>query len=279
MNIGIIGAGRVGTSIGKYLIDNQIHVVGYYDTCTECSIDSAKFTNTDSFSSLEELVNLSDTLFITTPDGYISEAWDHIREMSIDNKIICHFSGSLSSVVFSGIDKTGASYCSIHPMLAFSNKYSSYKQLNNTFFTIEGDILAVEQIEKMFESLGNVLCKIDGHKKAIYHTAASILSNQVVAVLATGFDLLEECGFSREDAIKASSQLIRENVENVLSMGPVDALTGPIERGDVGTVKKHLDNVNDDNKVMYKTLGKKLVSIAREKNPDRDYEDMSILLK
>ena len=68
----------------------------------------------------------------------------------------------------------------------------------------------------LFQSIGNTICPIDGEKKALYHAAASILSNQVVAVLDTGYRLLTECGFSREDAVKASEHLVRGNVENVL---------------------------------------------------------------
>lgn len=278
MNIGIIGSGRVGCSMGKYLKDNCINIVGYYDTIYENAASAAQFTNTDSFSSLEELVNLSDTLFITTPDGIIAKVWDCIKEMSIENKIICHFSGSLSSVVFSDREIYHAVACSIHPMLAFSNKYSSYDQLNNAFFTIEGDKKAVEVIKAMYTSFGNTICEIDGSKKGIYHGAASILSNQVIAVLDTGYSLLEQCGFSREEAIKATSSLVRGNVENVINAGTVDALTGPIERNDIETVKKHLSCIDEEDIELYKVLGRKLIKIAKKKNVATDYSQLERLL-
>jgi predicted short-subunit dehydrogenase-like oxidoreductase (DUF2520 family) len=280
MKIGIVGAGRVGFSIGKYLSERQsdMSVIGYYDTIRNNAVEAAQFTGTESFQDLERLVELSDTLFITTPDGIIAQAWDCIKEMSLTNKIICHFSGSLSSVVFSGMEETGASGCSIHPMLAFSDKYSSYQQLEKAFFTIEGDAKAVEVMSHHLKSLGNTVCPINGDKKALYHTAASILSNQVVAVLDTGYRLLAECGFSRDDAIKASEHLVRGNVENVIRQDTVQALTGPIDRGDVSTVQKHLAALNGEDKEMYCILGKKLVEIAQVKNPDRDYSEMLRLL-
>lgn len=281
MKIGIIGAGRVGFSLGKYLSEapNDASVVGFYDTAIECAAEAAEFTGTRSFEQLQELVSLSDTLFITTPDSIIAKAWDCIKEMSLDNKIICHFSGSLSSVVFSGMEETGASGCSIHPMLAFSDKYSSYQQLNHAFFTIEGNQKAVEVMTALLQSMGNTVCPIAGDKKVLYHAAASILSNQVLAVLDTGYRLLTECGFTREDAVNASRSLVLGNVENAVRQDTIGALTGPIERGDLLTVKNHLSVLGGADWEMYRILGKKLVEIAECKNPDRDYSEITDLLE
>ena len=99
------------------------------------------------------------------------------------------------------------SCCSIHPMLPFSNKFSSYEQLNKAFFTVEGQDAAVEAISGLFCSIGNEVCRIDGAKKAKYHAAASILSNQVIAVLDMGYTLLEDCGFTRNEAVRPQGSL------------------------------------------------------------------------
>ena len=101
-------------------------------------------------------------------------------------------------------------------MLPFSNRFSSYEQLNKAFFTVEGQDAAVEAISGLFCSIGNEVCRIDGAKKAKYHAAASILSNQVVAVLNCGYALLEQCGFSTEEAIAATATLVRQNINNVI---------------------------------------------------------------
>ena len=163
-------------------------------------------------------------------------------------------------------------------MLPFSNRFSSFEQLNNAFFTVEGQEHAVKVISELFRSFGNKICCIDGAKKAKYHAAASILSNQVIAVLDMGYSLLEECGFSRDDAVCATAQLVRRNIENVISSGCSKALTGPIERGDVQTVQKHISCLDEQDVKLYKLLGKKLVKIAENKNPDKDYKEMEDLL-
>lgn len=279
MNIGIIGAGKVGVSVGRYLKENNIQIAGFYDIDCDNAAFAAQFTETDCFSELKELVMVSDTLFITTPDAVIGSVWDCIKNnMSVQNKIVCHFSGALSSDVFTDSQSTGASVCSIHPMLAFSDKLTSYRIPANTFFALEGDETAVSALKSLFESLGNIVCRIDKSKKSLYHTAASVLSNELVAVLDMGYSLLEECGFSRNKAVKATHNLVLGNVNSVLENGCVKALTGPVERNDLQTVKKHVNSLKGEDRQIYILLAKHLVKLAKVKNDDRDYGEMSEFL-
>ncbi len=278
MKIGIIGTGRVCYSMGKYMQDHGIRVTGFYDRHRERALDAAQFTGTDSFDRIEDLVAASDTLFLTTSDGEIANVWDCIRHLSIQGKIICHFSGSLSSDQFQGIEKTRAYGLSIHPMLAFSDKYTSYKQLQNAFFTLEGHAQALAVMEPLLQKMGNPVQRIAPEQKALYHAAAATLSNQVVALLASGYEMLEACGFDTENARRASAALVRGNVENVIASGCVQALTGPIERGDLVTVEKHLQVIPAQGKEMYMALAREQIRLAKKKNPHRDYTDMECLL-
>lgn len=278
MKIGIIGAGRVGCSIGKYLRTKDIELAGYYDVDSAAAKEAAEFTRTESFDSLKQLADQSQIIFITTPDSFIIPVWEQLKELSLTNQIICHCSGALSSDSFSGRESMSVSCCSIHPMLPFSNKFSSYQQLEHAFFTVEGHPYAVEIITDLLTSYGNEVCQIDGKAKPKYHAAASILSNQVIAVLDMGYRLLKDCGFSREKAVAATAALVRQNIENVISQGCVHALTGPIERGDVSTVEKHLQVLNPEDAALYRMLGTRLLAIAEEKNPAQNYENMEHVL-
>ncbi len=282
MQIGFIGAGRAGCSLGKYFIEKGITVTGYYSRTVKSAEEAARFTGTKLFKSIEDIVSASDTLFVTTSDDAIGEVWDYIAKYSvcdkIRDKIICHCSGSLSSVVFSGIESTGASACSIHPMLAFSNRFSSYQQLHQTIFTIEGMEKAVESIRSMFEESGNRVFRIKTEEKGKYHCAASIVSNQMIALYQMGIDLLKECGFEEKDAVMLVGPLVKNNINTLLEKGSIEALTGPVERNDVCTVKKHLDALAEDDFEIYRLLAKKLVNISKKKNKDRDYTEICKLL-
>ena len=119
MKIGIIGAGRVGCSIGKYLRTKDIELAGYYDVDSVAAKEAAEFTRTESFDSLKQLADQSQIIFITTPDSFIIPVWEQLKELSLRNQIICHCSGALSSDSFSGRESMSVSCCSIHQSVHF----------------------------------------------------------------------------------------------------------------------------------------------------------------
>lgn len=279
MKIGFVGAGRVACSLGKYLALKGLTITGYYDTCKEAADSAAEFTYSKSFEQLSDIVCQSTLLFLTTPDGIIKDTWEAVKDFVSEHQIICHCSGALPADVFTGIEQTKAFGCSLHPMLPFNSRYSSYEQLEGSFFTIEGSKEAVEQVSALFTGLGNTVCQISGNCKPKYHAAASILSNQVVAVLDTGYHLLEECGFTREDAVHATEALVQQNIDHILHEDCIRALTGPIERNDIQTVQKHIDCLNTEDREMYQILGQKLVHLSEKKHPDFNYKDLLTLLQ
>lgn len=276
MKVGFIGAGKAGCSLGKYFTTKtaqaDIQVSGYYSLIEDEARWAAAFTKSQFFQAVEDVIAASDSIILSTPDGAIKNVWESINKEIITGKIICHLSGSLSSDVFSGIEKYGGYPISIHPMFAFSNKESVFSQLNHVSFTLEGDSIAVSKWKEIFTAFGNAVLEISKEVKPKYHAAASLLSNHVVAVLETGYQLLQECGFSEKEARQFSAELVRNNIEHVITDGSVLALTGPIERGDVKTVEKHLTVMNETQKAVYQACGRKIVEIAKVKNPDREYD-------
>lgn len=283
MKISFIGAGRAACSIGKYLSllkdKADVQITGYYSLLADDAKWAADFTNSVYFESMEDVIAASDTIILSTPDGAIKKVWEELPKEHISGKMICHLSGSLSSDVFSGIERYDAYPVSIHPLVAFSDKESVYHQLNQVSFTLEGHPFAVRKWHTVFEKTGNAVIEITKEMKPLYHAAASMLSNHVVAVLETGYEILERCGFSEEEARSFSSVLVKNNVENVIKDGAVKALTGPIERGDMGTVNKHLSVLNEKEQEIYKACGKELISISKKKNPKQDYSGLEDIFK
>ena len=281
MKIGIIGAGRVGCSMAKYIATGTQHhiITGFYDCNRQFTQEASNFCNTKAFNSLTDLIMSSDTLFITVADSEIATVWECIDKALIKNKIICHFSGSLSSDVFTGATDYGA-YCgSIHPVYAFSDKFNSYKSLGSAMFTAQGDSLFIQQISNLLTQLGNKVCVIDKENKTLYHTALSMASNQLVGLLGTVVNMLQNCGFSEKQAYSALAPLMLDNLQTALQNNVEYALTGPIERGDVSTVKTHLSAIDSNQKEIYKALGKQVLKIAKDKNSNskhltEKYEDI-----
>ena len=278
MKIGIIGAGKAGTTLGKYLKDKGVEITGIYSKTLSNAKDSAEFIGTTCYEKLEELVKVSNTLFLTVPDGVIESVWDCIMKFDLESKIVCHFSGSLSSDVFKLYERTGAKVCSVHPIYAFSNKYSAYEQFHKVRFTLEGQPAAVKDMVDLWEGLGHKVTTVKKEDKVKYHAAMSLASNHVLAVLQTSLDWLKDCGFTEQEAYEALEVLAVENVVNGMKHGIVTSLTGPIERNDTETVKKHLRVLEEKDRMLYQNLGNRLIEISKKKNKERNYEAMEQII-
>lgn len=286
MQIGIIGAGKVGTTLGKYASDYGACVRGFYSRTKSSGLESAQFTGTEHFKTLDSLIEVSDTLFITTTDGEIARVWDCIAEKNVKGKVICHFSGSLSSDVFSNWKETGACVCSIHPIYAFSDKFTAYQNLSNAVFAVEGCQEALEKMQELFRLLPNQIVEISTKEKVKYHAAASIASNQVVSLIAMAVELLKEAGISEQSAYGLLKPLVENNVQSIFEQkegkyrGCAKALTGPIERGDLQTVQKHLQHMDRPKwEHSYRAVGMLTAELAETKHPERDYAEMKKILE
>jgi len=271
MNIGFIGAGKVGFSMGKFLTQRNINVTGYYSRSPESAKEAADFTETEHYTSMQSLAADSDVIFLTVPDGQISAVWEQLKELPIQNKIIIHCSGSLSSAVFSDIRRVHAFGYSIHPLYAINDKYRSYLDLAQAFFTLEGDSEHLDALKAMFEGFGNHTAVITAEDKVRYHGAAAMISNLYVGLVEISEEVLRSCGFSPEDAHRAMLPLMLGNTQNIADYGTVGALTGPIERNDVSTVHAHLTHMTEEEQQVYRCLSRQVLKTAKRKHPTRDY--------
>lgn len=279
MKIGFIGAGKAGFSLGKYFVSGGLEVTGYYSRNLESARAAGVFTNTICFETLETIILANDILFLTVPDEAIEEVWAQMKHYSLTSKVICHCSGAMSSAVFSEIGQKGAFGYSVHPLLAIRSKEESYQELSQAFFTIEGSTEYLDELLSMFRLLGNSVQVIAAEQKAKYHAGAVVVSNQVAALFHIGSRLLFECGFDKEASEQVLLPLFLNNCRGIAQDGVIKSLTGPVERNDAATVKKHLACLEGEDKLLYRLLSKELVKIAEEKHEDRDYNALIQLLE
>ena len=241
MKTGFIGAGKVGFSLGKMFAESGLPLTGYYSRQREAAQEAAAFTGTRAYSDLCELVQDSDAIFLTVPDRAI-------------------------------IEETGALGLSIHPLFPVSSRYDSYRELADAFFCLEGEKSAIPAWKTQLECCGCTVQTIDAAVKPLYHAACATASNLVCALVQQSIDELTRCGFSQEDALRALTPLIRSNTARLLAVGPTEALTGPGERNDCETVKKHLACLTEGNeRALYTAATRKLIEIAVGRHPEADY--------
>ena len=260
--IGFIGAGKAGCSLARYFKGRGIGVSGFYSR-------HAPDEDFEFYDSALELIFKSDIIFITVTDTAIKDVWNGLDKTALENKIVCHCSGSLTSDIFEGADKDKV--CSVHPMLAFNSTRVPQERVSRAFFTLEGGKTAVKEISRILDKCENKYKIIDAQDKVKYHAAACFASNFAVAVSAEAFSLMEECGFAEDEARAAMAPLIMGNAQNICKNGVKGALTGPVARGDGITVKKHLSALEGRRREIYRLLS---MVLAEESGHDELREDL-----
>jgi predicted short-subunit dehydrogenase-like oxidoreductase (DUF2520 family) len=269
--VSIIGAGVVGSAVGRLLRERGYTVRGVVARDIEKARRAARFIGagepgTDAASAAKG----ADWVLITTPDRSIKPACDQIAAGGGIGRgaLVVHFSGALSSGVLGAASDAGARAVSVHPMQSLASAEQAVENLPGSYFSIEGDPDAMSEAAELVEALGGLRVVIPSEQKALYHAGAAIASNYLVTVVDFAVRVYEELGISRAEAAEAVLPLIRGTVNNIARVGVPDALTGPIARGDVATVEGHLDVLSKKMPQLvrlYCELGKHTVAVGRSK--------------
>lgn len=265
MKIGFFGAGKVAVSLGKYFKNNGLDIAGFYSKTFASTEFARDFTETNGYSDLESFVLDCDIIFITTNDDELVNGFNEISNFDLENKIIVNTSGSYSSSIFSNARELGALPYSLHPIYPFSDKETSYKNLGQAVFTLEGAEEKLSLVKGLVEGCGNKVILMKGDKKT-YHLACAMASNLTLALLSLSSKYLQKVGFNEEDSIAALRPLVESNINSIFDKGFVNSLTGPVVRGDVDTIEGHLSKLNEGDKEVYKRLSLELLDLSIERN-------------
>jgi len=267
MKIGIIGAGKVGTSLAAVLKKKGFHIVVVSDT-DEASLKTAeKYLGKDVLYTQNnmDVVGAADAIAITTQDRVVQDIAAEINAKAerLDGKLIFHTSGADPSSILLPLDKKGAFLGSLHPLQTFPDIDSAIGVLPDTYIFIEGDEGAVPLLKQLGENIGAKVYTIAGKDKVLYHLSAVFVCNLLSALFYSGKGLMEKINIDFGPFLP----IIRATLKNIENKGPLAALTGPIVRGDVKTVMAHLgaiENMELHRKV-YKALSEVAVQMAAER--------------
>jgi predicted short-subunit dehydrogenase-like oxidoreductase (DUF2520 family) len=133
-------------------------------------------------------------------------------------------------------------------------------------------------MKKFLETLGNTVFIIEENKKILYHLSNVMVSNLVLSLINKGCNILSECGLQPSDALSALMPLIENNLNNLKTKGFISSLTGPIERGDIETISKHLEVIPQKDIELYKNLSLNLTNLASQKHPGKNYNLLQQIL-
>lgn len=265
----IIGLGMVGTAVGHLLKKSGHEIIAISDKSAAALKNALPYTGGTAFRDPKKAALDADCILITTPDDNIRSACIEIADSELlKNKFVFHMSGAGGLDLLDSAKEAGAVIASIHPVQSFSSIDTAINSIPGSIFGITADKRARKLSEIIVLDLRGIPIFIKPAQKPLYHAAACIASNYLVSLLSIVESTYESIGISNTNARKAYLPLIYGTLNNVEKSGLISALTGPIARGDAGTVKKHIeamDNTQPQYSALYASLGLIAVGIAQQK--------------
>jgi len=202
-------------------------------------------------------------VLITVPDGRIRSVAERLAHSGLPQVPVLHTSGVLGPEPLEPLQQRHFPVGSLHPLVSIADPARDAHKLHGAWYGVEGMPAALEVARAIVDALHGRLIRIDPRGKPLYHAAAVFASNYAVALLAVAERVMREAGVEPELARDALTGLAAGAVQNVAAAGPVDALTGPIARGDDETVSLHLARLSGEDRPLYSVLARETLLLAR----------------
>ena len=265
--IGFIGAGVTGTALACQLFRQGYAVVAVNSRNTSSAERLASYVNNCRVcGTAQEVANIAQAVFITTPDDVIVDIATSLTWHK--EQAVIHCSGVHSIDILQPAREQGAHICCLHPLQTFASLEQAIENIAGSTFAIEGDEQALSIAGDMAVALNGRIINLKAGDKVLYHAAAVTVSNYLVTLMKMAADLWQSFGVPRDEAVKSLLPLLKGTLHNIETVGIPGCLTGPIARGDIGTIQKHLDALEREHPGtldIYKSLGVKTLDIALAK--------------
>jgi predicted short-subunit dehydrogenase-like oxidoreductase (DUF2520 family) len=250
--VAILGPGKVGTAVGFLLRMADYRIVSVAGRSDESARKALPYTGGTAFALVAEAAAQADCILITTPDDAIRTVCETISKEAIGpgSKVI-HMSGAGGLDLLESARQAGASVGSIHPIQSFADVRGAINTIPGSAFGITVDESIRDWAVQFVGDLGGRPFFVSEADKPLYHAAACMASNYLVTLMHTVETLYGTLGFGREEAVRAFWPLVKGSLANIEAKGTVQSLTGPIARGDVGTIEKHLRVLSEKTPDLY----------------------------
>jgi predicted short-subunit dehydrogenase-like oxidoreductase (DUF2520 family) len=268
----IMGAGVVGTALAARLVRAGVPVTGLHGRQIEpANAAGASFGMVASTGEIPDSLSQSDAVIISVRDDRIPEVAARLADEGRlrPGQILLHTSGAnpARSILGPAVPHVRA-VGTLHPLVSFAAARLAVEGLGDVAFAIEGDEPARAVAGRIVRAVGARAVTLDAQNLALYHAGAVLASNYVVAMADTARSLLVKAGVPAEQALPVLIPLLSSVVQNLAQVGLPGALTGPVERGDVAVVERHLTTLAaraPELVELYRVVGREVLRLAGEK--------------
>lgn len=268
--LNLIGCGRVGRTLGRLWQQHQtLQIQDVLTTSPESAQAAVDFMGAGHAVASLAQMRPADFWLIAVPDRQILESASVMAQTlaGMPPAMAFHASGALGSAVLAPLRERGWLVASAHCILSFATPAAAVQQFASTPCGLEGDAAALHELRSVFTAIGAECFAVAADKKVLYHAAAVFGTNFLPVLQALAEDLWRDSGVPPELLPRLRVSLLRNAVDNVLALGPADALTGPAARGDTALVQRQGQAVSDWDPTAgeaYRALSELARRLARE---------------
>lgn len=278
----LVGAGPVATALAGALRLGGVPVLGLWARRPAAARAAGSIAGVAAFSSAPPDILLeSEVVILAVRDAAIAEVAQMLLGTGLINKrhVLLHCAGAapardLLGAVAAQVGGVGT----LHPLSAIADGKLSMRALKGTVFGVEGDDVGRAAASKLVAAVNGVVLALDGSQMAAYHAAAAMASNYIVALIDAAAAVLATVGVPADRAAQALVPLAEGALRNVSAHGTTGGLTGPVRRGDIATVTRHLEAMRDRPELgeIYRVLARRAADIAA-RSDGRDAPDRAAL--
>jgi predicted short-subunit dehydrogenase-like oxidoreductase (DUF2520 family) len=276
-SIAIVGPGRLGTALAASLKQSGYEISEIVSRSERKSVGPARILarKVGVRASANRSAQLdADVIWFCVPDSKVAEAAREYSGRDWKGKVAFHSSGVLTSDALQNLRDRGASVASAHPLMTFVR--GSVPDLSGVTFAMEGDPRAVGLARRIVRDLGGEMLLLRKQDKAAYHAFATMICPLLITLLASAEQTAGLAGITRMQARRRMLPIVEKTLQNYAQLGAAKAFTGPIVRGDLETVGRHL-------KVLARTPAVQnayaaLAQAALEYLPSRNRRELKTLL-
>ena len=266
VKLGFIGAGTVGSALALRLSSKGYQVVAVSSRGQTSARNLAQLITCRAFDNNQDVADAAELVFITTPDDVIATVASEVQWHPEQN--VVHCSGADSTQILEPAKKLGAQVGVIHPLQTFASAKEAIENMPGSTFALEAEEPLLTTLKEMATALEGYWIELEAKDRVVYHAAAVIACNYLVALVKLATDLWQTFNIPTPQATQALLPLIRGTIHNIETVGIPQCLTGPIARGDTGTIKKHLEALQKVAPAIlptYRELGLQTIPIALAK--------------
>jgi len=283
VKIGFIGAGTTGTALAVRLSQKGCPVVAVSSRTLSSAQKLAELVpDCRVYNTAQELADVAELVFITTPDDVIAQVCSEVQWRA--GQGVVHCSGAHSVDILGPARKLGTAVGSFHPLQTFADVNQAIENLPGSTFALEAEEPLLSTLKELTSLLNGSWVELKPGDKVLYHAAAVFACNYLVTLVKLALDLWQDFGVSSQEATRALLPLLEGTINNINNIGLPNCLTGPVARGDLGTIERHLSALEARSPsllITYKDLGLQTIPIALAKGKvnEQKAEAMKTLLK